>query len=65
MKPRVVPELQDWSGDGFHFVSGAESADSFSWVWSADVDPVSSGVPQTETFLIPGTQSCRVTKRHC
>ena len=57
MKPRVVPELQDWSGDGFHFVSAAESADSFSWVWSADVDPVSSGVPQTETFLIPGTQS--------
>ena len=57
MKPRVMPELQDWSGGFFHFVPAAESANSFSWVWSADVDPVSSGVPQTETFLIPGTQS--------
>ena len=57
MKPRVMPELQDWSGGFFHFVPAAESADSFSWDWSADVDPVSSGVPQTETFLIPGTQS--------
>src|SRR6266852_5476154 len=59
MRPRFIPDLQDWSG-GFFSSAPERNSGTFSWVWSADADHVlaaSSAISPDESLLTPGPES--------